>query len=123
VPFSHSLSCFTLRDSPALGPLLTRSPSLGRTDRPALSKLTVSLHKTIVHLDASWELELARAVSIDLRRTAQNHADRAAWHELQWRAEAFRSGMRATADAARRLARETARFLDGVRGRVGLLSR
>ncbi|GAA5851296.1 hypothetical protein JCM9279_001096 [Rhodotorula babjevae] len=89
-------------------------------DRPALTKLTLSLHKSIVHLDASWDIELLRPLSINVRRDAQNNADRSAWTELLWRAEAFRSGMRATSEGARRLARETARFLDGVRGRGGL---
>ncbi|GAA5894218.1 hypothetical protein JCM8208_002380 [Rhodotorula glutinis] len=89
-------------------------------DRPALSHLTLSLHKSIVHLLASWDLELKLPLSIELRRHAQNGADRSAWTELQWRSEAFKGGMRATSEGARRLARETARFLDGVRGRGGL---
>lgn len=85
------------------------------TDRPRLSKITLDLHKCVTHLFASWQLEVDSPISINLRQCAQGRADRKAWQELQWRAEGFKNGMRATADAKRRLARAVGRFLDGVR--------
>ncbi|TNY20239.1 hypothetical protein DMC30DRAFT_447229 [Rhodotorula diobovata] len=89
-------------------------------DRPRLSKITLDLHKCVTHLFASWQLEVDSPISINLRQCAQGRADRKAWQELQWRAEGFKNGMRATADAKRRLARAVGRFLDGVRSRGAL---
>ncbi|BGP37980.1 hypothetical protein JCM10449v2_001907 [Rhodotorula kratochvilovae] len=86
---------------------------------PRLAKPTADTHSCLLRLHAAWEVEFRRPLTVTLRRLAQT-GDRKAWQELQWRAEGFAQGMRATLDARRRLAREVGRLLDGVRSRSGI---
>ncbi|GAA6008974.1 hypothetical protein JCM10207_004050 [Rhodosporidiobolus poonsookiae] len=71
-------------------------------------------------LASAWAVEEEAFVSRDLRRRAQEKADRSTWNCLQWRAEGFRSGIKASLEMRVYLIQGLAKYLHVTRSRGAL---